>query len=88
MKELKGWKKACLWIAVALFVVGGIGVSGPGQKVLRGTAPAGETTREMNDRNFRAGLEPVLYCFLPGVLLVGIVTIGVSWTRYKDAQKG
>jgi hypothetical protein len=41
----------------------------------------------MSDRTMRAGLEPVLYCFLPGVLLVGCVTIGVSWTRFQETRK-
>ena len=73
MNGLKRWEKVCVGIAVGLFVMGAFGLSGPGQTLLRRDAPG-------------AGLAP-LYCFLPGVLLVGYVTISVSWTRFREAQK-
>ena len=86
MKGLTHWQKVCVWIALGLFVIGVIGFSVPAQKLLRGDAAAGETPFHAHERILRAGLAP-LYCFLPGVLLVGFVTISVSWTRFREAQK-
>ena len=59
-------------LLVTLFIVG---ESERGQEILRGKAKPNETHFETDDRFFGAGLAPMIYCLVPGVLLF-VYTIG------------
>jgi hypothetical protein len=73
----------CAALLFALFL---IGESDSGQGLLRGTPKPNETHFEADNRYMGAGLAPIVYCLVPGVVLFiyGVGDILLSRIRRKN----
>ena len=70
MTGMRTRTKLSLALAAFLFVLFGLGISGPGQKLLIGKPSADHWVRD--DQYMGAALAPLVYCLAPAIILASI----------------